>query len=83
MLNIRKLKRYLVNLASGFCFLCVCCDPHHVAAEMILYTRFCEMEYEHAIASRGHYNSSVHDLFYFIVFLILDLEFVWTKKSWV
>ena len=36
---------------------------------MILYMRFCEMESEHA--SRGHHNSSVYDLFYFIIFFFL------------
>ena len=80
-LSIRNLERYLVNLASGFCFSCVFCEPRYVAAEMILYMRFCEMESEHA--SRGHHNSSVYDLFYFIIFFFLILEFVWTEKSWV
>ena len=73
-----KKDNFLVNLASGFCF----CEPRYVAAEMILYMRFCEMESEHA--SRGHHNSSVYDLFYFIIyFIFLVLEFVWTEKSWV
>jgi len=44
------------------------CEPRYVAAEMILYMRFCEMESEHA--SKGHHNSSVYDLFYFIIFFL-------------
>ena len=37
---------------------------------MILNMRFCEMESEHA--SRGHHNSSVYDLFYFIIFFFVE-----------
>ena len=47
----------------------VFCEPRYVAAEMILYMRFCEMESEHA--SKGHHNSSVYDLFYFISFFFV------------
>ena len=39
---------------------------------MILYMRFCEMESEHA--SRGHHNSSVYDLFYFIIFFLMQVD---------
>jgi len=38
---------------------------------MILYMSFCEMESEHA--SRGHHNSSVYDLFYFIIFFLMQV----------